>query len=1487
MYQSSSGAVEAFSRFCGSPFWDEFLTVNTTSPDLTVCFEKTVLVWLPCAFLWCFTAPSILLLHFSSKDSPPLQHSWLTNCKQLFSSLLFLVAMADFAHSIYQWQHDGLYIANVDFVMPGLLAASMVLHMVVTEQERLRGIRSSGVPFIFFMLLAIQALAALQTTIRNVIREGVSDDLYRLTTSCIYSGIVFLQFILHFFANPAQTCMPVADGPNPCPEYKLGFITRLFFWWYMRLGITGWKRALEFSDVWDLNPEDTCEKVMPLFESHWQQEVMKVRRSKAVAKADEAVGIPPKEPYEPSIALTIAKCFGSTYAWASGIKLLNDILLFAGPQILKWLIAFISSDDFPFWQGYFYAVLLFVVSMVRTLLMQQFVNEALRVGMRVRTAVTGIVYKKALTMSSASRRISTVGETVNLMSVDAQRLMDLASYLVYLWSAPFIIVLCMYFLWQELGPSVLAGVAVLILLLPLNAVIAHLTNKLQVSQMTFKDLRINVMNEILNGIKVLKLYAWEPFFQDKILDLREKELHVLKKSNYLGAVSIFTWTCAPFLVSLVSFMVYVLSDPSHVLTASKAFVSLALFNLIRFPLSVMPWTITLLVQSSVSLRRLRRYLMQADLDPNSVDHNSAEAAHIVVTDGNFKWDEISDAPTLANINLQLKEGTLTAIVGQVGAGKSSLMSAFLGEMERMMGKVHMRGKLAYVSQQAWIQNVTLRDNIVFNNDWDETWYHKVIDACALEPDLDVLPGGDLTEIGERGINLSGGQKQRVSVARAVYSDADIFLLDDPLSAVDAHVGKHMFGRVISASGLLNNKTRVLVTHGVSFLPEVDSIVVIRGGRISEVGSFEQLLSCNGAFAEFLRNYLTNPENEDVITDSEDPDIVEEILQKVAPGYDRQASRPESSMDEDHLIPESALRQQSGNIQVNGKANVKLLPSVGDKLIDEEKAETGNVSLAVFKMYFKAVSTPIVSIIFLSYLLANAAQVGSSIWLSAWSTDQPLDDGSQDIPLRNMRLAVYAALGTLQSLFVLSSAIGIALGVMFASRSLHRDMLRNMFRSPMSFFDTTPLGRIVNRFSKDIDVVDNIIPMSLQNWLFCVFYVFGTLFLISYGTPIFAAAIPPLAVLYWFIQRIYVASSRQLKRLESISRSPIYSHFSETVTGASTIRAFQVQERFILDNEARIDNNQKCYFAIIMGNRWLAVHLEAIGNLIIFFSALFTVIGKQMGEIDPGLAGLSISNSLGLIQALNWAVRFTSELETNIVAVERVKEYSETPNEVGIVGRTGAGKSSLILSLFRIIEASEGAIHIDGRNIAEMGLHELRSKLTVIPQDPMLFSGSLRMNLDPFSWHSDGAVWRAIEHAHLKAFVMSLPAGLQYEISEGGENLSVGQRQLVCLARALLRKTKVLILDEATAAIDLETDDLIQATIRQAFANCTVLTVAHRLNTIMDSTRVMVLDNGMLKEFDTPENLLQDKNSIFYSMAREAGIVGRSHSLLPDTENIAT
>ncbi|KAK2171195.1 hypothetical protein NP493_1094g03011 [Ridgeia piscesae] len=1111
------------------------------------------------------------------------------------------------------------------------MLATFIIHC-----EFRKGIISGGVLFFFWLLVSFLGIVQFRSNILHMENPAQGDpDKFSVVTFSISYGLAFAQLLLTLFPDVAarpeyrrtdteREPLVGRDTPskqNVSPEIIAPFWLRMTFLWITKITM----KYSAPSEVYPINNTKTNTPIKP-----------------------------------PSIWRAIIRAFGGYYALGGVFLLCHDLCMLISPQILNLLITFIRSKDPMAWKGYFYVAAMFVVACTSSMFMQNHWHIGYATGLRLRTAVVGVIYRKALRMSTSARRETSVGEIVNLMSVDAQKLQDAPPFLHLIWSAPLVVALCMYFLWQQLGPSAMAGLLFVLFMIPFSVAFAEKMRKLQ----------------------VLKLYAWENPFQEKITEIRKKEIQTLKTAAYLHASIAISWSMAAYLMALVSFGSYVLSSPDNVLDANRAFVSLALFNVMSVPISMLPNAVSDAVQAYVSICRINKFLRSEELDEDNVRHDPLTKEAIKIDNGVFSWSR-DEKPALTN---------LVAVVGQVGSGKSSLVSALLGEMELMEGRVNVRGSLAYVPQQAWIQNATVKDNILFSKAFSQSAYQKVIDACALGPDLDILPGGDETEIGERGINLSGGQKQRVSLARAVYQDCRVYLLDDPLSAVDAHVGRHIFDQVVGPNGLLKRKTRLLVTHSVAYLQQMDTIVVLKNGEISEMGTFQELLLHGAAFAEFT----------------------------------------------------PLLEVEKGN----------------ERLTEHEQVLSGSVKMSVFSKYLRACGYVFWPGVIAWWLLFVGTTSVTNIWL---------------------------ILGTLGQMFA------IAVGTVKASRVLHTRLLCRMLRAPMSFFDTTPVGRIVNRFSKDIDTVDVNIPYTIR------------------------VLVSSLA------RRFYISSSRQLRRIDSILRSPIYAHFGETVTGCSSIRAFGQQERFIKRSDFLVDENQKSYFLSIM---WLAVSLDFIATCIVLFAGLFAVLARD--TTSGGLAGLSVSSAL----------------------------------QVGIVGRTGAGKSSMTLALFRIIEAAAGCIVIDDQVIGKMGLHDLRSKLTIIPQDPVLFTGPLRVNLDPFEQYTDEEVWRSLEHAHLKDFVTSLLLGLQHDCAEGGENLrggqsvclalfvaseprlyhlltrsySVGQRQLICLARALLRKSKILVLDEATAAVDLETDDFIQATIRTEFADSTVITIAHRLNTIMDYDR---------------------------------------------------
>uniref|UniRef100_A0A8C3D6H7 ABC-type glutathione-S-conjugate transporter n=1 Tax=Cairina moschata TaxID=8855 RepID=A0A8C3D6H7_CAIMO len=1296
----------------------------------TWCFEKTVVAWIPCAYLWISFPFYYMYLRYKNKSYIRMSHIFKT--KMVLGFLLVMLCFSNVFFVLWEIS-QGIPRTPAFFISPAVLGITMILAMFLTQVERMMGIQSSGILLIYWLLSFLSAVVMFSSKIQHGL-ERVSE--------------IIIQ------KNPWYFCI------SGISSVRHGFI---------------------------------------------------------------------------------------------------NILLLSCSLFLE----FIEDQEAPSWHGYFYAFIMVLLACLQTMFEQRYMYMCLVLGLKLKTVVTGLVYRKILIMSNASRKAVTVGEIVNLISVDVQKLMDLIIYFNGTWLAPIRIIICFVFLWQLLGPSALTSIAVFLFLLPLNFMITKKRSHFQVHFMKHKDERAKLTNAILSDIKVIKLYGWEKTFMEKVLGIRKQELKALKRSQILFSHMV-CFFFAPFQIAFVMFAVYTLVDNTHILDAQKAFVSLTLINILNTAHSFLPFSINAVVQVNCRICFFffffffffgHNCFLDTTIESVLFSPYILVQASITIRNGTFCWSK-ETSPCLRRIDLTVPQGSLIAIVGQVGAGKSSLLSALLGELEQTDGCMTMKGTAAYVPQQAWIQNASVEDNILFGNEMDEAWFNSVVDACALQPDLESFPAGQKSEIGEKGINISGGQKQRVNLARAVYQKASIYLLDDPLSAVDAHVGQHIFEHVLGPNGLLRNKTRVLVTHTIGILHQVDNIVVLVDGMISEIGSYQELLQRNGAFAEFLHSHSTAEE-------------------KACSGF-------------------------PGNL---------------DKLElffpDLSVACFLNVNTSIYAAYLKATGIPLCVYIVLLFMCQQALSFFRGYWLSMWTND-PVYNGTQQHT--ELRVGVFGALGVIQAVCRFVSTAAVLLGGVIASHKLFLQLLRNVGRSPMVFFEQTPIGNLLNRFSKEMDAIDSIIPDKLKSLLGFLFNLLEIYLVIIVATPKAAMAIVPLTVFY---AHFYVITSCQLRRMEAASRSPIYSHISETFHGSSVIRAYKDQERFILKSNFLVDENQRICFAGAVADRWLATNLEFLGNSIVLFAALFATVGRN--HLSPGTAGFSISYALQITGVLNWMVRSWTEIENNIVSVERVKEYSRTPKEapwtlngklqgqvwltegriefrnyslryrpnlelalkcinltingkekIGITGRTGAGKSTLAVGLLRLVEAAEGAILIDGQDIAQLGLHDLRTKITVIPQDPVLFSGTLRMNLDPLNQYTDADIWTALELTQLKNFVADLPDQLEYKCTDRGENLSAGQKQLVCLARALLQKAKVLILDEATAAVDLETDLQIQSALRTQFKESTVLTIAHRINTIMDCDRILVLDNGQISEFDTPEQLIAQKG-LFYRLMEESGL----------------
>ncbi|PPD68207.1 hypothetical protein GOBAR_DD34916 [Gossypium barbadense] len=1162
-------------------------------------------------------------------------------------------------------------------------------------------------------------------------------------------GILLLVYLPDLDPYPGYTPMrtefvddagyeEIPGGEEICPERHVNIFSKIFFSWMSPLMEQGYKKPITEKDVWKLDTWDRTVTLNNKFQKCWAEES---RRPK------------------PWLLRALNGSLGGRFWWGGFWKIFNDLSQFVGPLILNRLLQSMQEGD-PAWIGYIYAFSIFVGVALGVLCEAQYFQNVMRVGFRLRSTL------------------------------------QICQSLHTLWSAPFRITFAMVLLYQQLGVASLLGALMLVLLFPVQTVVISRMQKLSKEGLQRTDKRIGLMNEVLAAMDTVKCYAWENSFQSKVQNVRDDELSWFRKASLLGACNGFMLNSIPVVVTVVSFGLFSLLGGD--LTPARAFTSLSLFSVLRFPLFMLPNVITQVVNANVSLKRLEELFLTEErvLLPNPP--LDPELPAIQIRDGFFSWDSKAERPTLSNINLDIPVGSLVAVVGSTGEGKTSLISAMLGELPPISeASVVVRGKVAYVPQVSWIFNATVRDNILFGSSFESARYEKALDVTALRHDLELLPGGDLTEIGERGVNISGGQKQRVSMARAVYSNSDVYIFDDPLSALDAHVARQVFDKCVK--GELRGKTRVLVTNQLHFLSQVDRIILVHEGMVKVEDSLSRFMvqECIGRFmGEILR-------------------------------------------------------------------------------------------------------------------------VSSSTWLSSWT-----DQSTTKMHGPGYYNLIYSLLSFGQVLVTLVNSYWLIISSLYAAKRLHDAMLTSILRAPMTFFHTNPLGRIINRFAKDLGDIDRNVAPFVNMFLGQVSQLLSTFVLIGVVSTMSLWSIMPLLVLFYAAYLYYQSTAREVKRLDSVTRSPVYAQFGEALNGLSTIRAYKAYDRMADMNGKSMDNNIRFTLVNMSSNRWLAIRLETLGGLMIWFTATFAVMQNGRAQNQQEYAstmGLLLSYALNITSLLTAVLRLASLAENSLNAVERVGTYIELPSEapliiensrpppawpssgsikfedvvlryrpelppvlyglsftispsdkVGIVGRTGAGKSSMLNALFRIVELERGRILIDGCDIAKFGLMDLRKVLGIIPQAPVLFSGTVRFNLDPFSEHNDADLWEALERAHLKDVIRRNSLGLYAEVSEAGENFSVGQRQLLSLARALLRRSKILVLDEATAAVDVRTDALIQKTIREEFKSCTMLIIAHRLNTVIDCDRILLLDSGRVLEYDTPEELLSNEGSSFSKMVQSTG-----------------
>lgn len=1390
---------------------------------------------------------------------------------------------------------------------------------------------------------------------------------------------------------------PVPDCKSPSREHKAGLFSRITFQWMAPLMSVGYKRPLEPNDVWSVNPDRAADVLTAKLKTAFDTRVRSGQNNPLLWALHETF---------------------FTEFWIGGfLNLLATIITVLSPFTLRFLIQFATdaynanlqgTEPPPIGRGMGLAVGILCMQICQSLGINHFLYRGMMIGGQSRGVLIGMIFEKAMTISERARAgtdekslncnvqekaskkkksrpkrgpsdmIASMessgwanGRIVNLMSVDTYRIDQASGMFHMVWTSPIMILITLALLLVNLTYSALSGFALLVVGLPLLTRFIRSLFRRRKAINAFTDQRVSLTQEILQNVRFVKYFGWESSFLGRLRDLRAIEIRniqvLLAMRNAINAVSL----SLPVFASMLSFITYSLTN--HDLAPAEVFSSLAMFNGLRFPLNLLPLIIGQIVDAWSSLKRIQDFLLAEDAEENITWYPEGDHA-LELKNASFTWERSqttekkeSDKEKMAfagekaikrggnkpagnkkenfvppsessghtpeqgnsgnistlvpndetpsfqlkDLNLVIGRNELVAVIGGVGSGKSSLLAAMAGDMRRTAGEVVLGASRALCPQYAFIQNATVRDNILFGKPLDKNWYQKVVEACGLKQDLDMLPAGDQTEIGERGITISGGQKQRLNIARAIYFDADIVIMDDPLSAVDAHVGRHIFNQAIL--GLLKDKSRVLATHQLWVLSRCDRIVWMDAGKIQAIDTFDNLMRDYEAFRELMESTTLEEKKEENKSNTEE-------------GED----------------PKKVKKRQK---------------KAGALLMQAEERAIASVPWSTYKAYIEASGSFLnAPLLLLLLIISQGGNIITSLWLSWWTGDKwGLPNG--------VYIGVYSALGFSQALFMFFFSLGLTILGTRSSKYLLRQAVSRVLRAPMSFFDTTPLGRITNRFSRDVDVMDNNLSDAIRMYAFTLSMIISVFTLIIAYFYWFAIALGPLFLLFLFAASYYRASAREVKRFESVLRSHVFAKFSEGLSGAASIKAYGLTQRFADDLRTSIDEMNAAYYLTFSNQRWLSIRLDAIGNTLVFTVAILVVTSRF--DVPPYIGGLVLSYILAIVQMLQFTVRQLAEVENGMNAVERLLYYGNRLEEeaplhtipvrenwpekgeivfedvqmryraglplvlkglsmhvqggerIGIVGRTGAGKSSIMSTLFRLVELDSGHITIDGIDISTIGLHDLRSRLAIIPQDPTLFKGTVRSNLDPFGEYTDLELWSALRQADLvqdyereqpqdnangpatsltpspstTSVSETSPSGqsqlqqqqhyihLDSPVIEDGLNFSLGQRQLMALARALVRNARIIVCDEATSSVDVETDDRIQATMARAFRGRTLLVIAHRLRTILSYDRICVLDQGRIAELGTPLELWsinRDKpeartEGIFRGMCERSGI----------------
>ncbi|KAF5286347.1 hypothetical protein FQR65_LT12641 [Abscondita terminalis] len=1158
-------------------------------------------------------------------------------------------------------------------------------------------------------------------------------------------------------------------------------------------------------------------------------------------------------------------CFGFDYVCIALCILCNEILIkpmqiLSLGQLVDFFIT--ETEDSDKNDAYFYAAKLVVFALVAVIIEQPMVMGGYHLGIKMRIACCSLIYRKAIKLSKAAFDMTTTGQMVNLISNDLKHFERFSLLSMFIWIGPLETIFLSYFMYKEVGYSSIIGIMFIFVFIPLHFYMGKFLSRYREKSASRTDERIRLMNEIVTSISVIKMQTWEKAFVKLISLYRKLEMKAIQKSAYLSRIYSACAGLNSRIALFITILSYVLAN--NQINAKQVFVLTGFYNLLKQAMATFfPIGISLTAETNVCLKRITNFLLLEETLMVSQKIDIQDDA-ISLKNVSARWNKQSQH-ALQNINLNIAVGKLTAIIGPVGSGKSSLLNIILREMPVVDGEILINGEISYSTQESWLFHDSVQQNILFGSNLNHQRYRDVVNACSLQTDFQHFAYADSTMVKERGASLSGGQRARINLARAVYKNADIYLLDDPLSAVDAQVGKEIFENCIR--NYLKGKTVVLVTHQLQYLANVDHIVVLDKGLVIAQGSCSDLQKSGVDFTKYLS-----------------PEVVE----------------PE----------EINFTEKEDNLKVSVSKNV-----VKQTAEPRESRSSGSVSGSVYKKYIRCGGNYLIlGGIVASFISVQVLLSGSDYFLAHWVNIEQKDQKNRNDEsdrLRHVYLTVYSGLIVVLILMSVVRAIVYTISCINASVELHNKMFLNVIRAPLQFFLSNPSGRILNRFSKDIGAIDELLPMNIMDTVSVGFLVLGVVVVTSIVNAWLILPAVLTGIIFYFIRVIYIGTSRSVKRLEGVTKSPMIEHLNLTLQGLATIRAAGAQKFLIDEFDNRHDLNTCASYLFWATAKAFGFWLDLF--CVVYMAAVTLSALLSDSEKLGGNVGLIISQTLMLTQLFQYGMRQVTEMENQMTSVERILEYDnikleelnensknvdhkwpengkiqfinlslsyfkDTPHvlknvslqisplqKVGVVGRTGAGKTSLIYALFRLADI-EGTILIDDVDTKNVGLSQLRSKISVIPQEPVLFSGSLRNNLDPFEEYTDDVLWDALEKVALK----DLFSGLDSEVSEGGSNFSVGQRQLLCLARTILRKNKILILDEATANVDHRTDALIHNTIRNQFTSCTVVVIAHRLETIIDSEKILVMDSGQAVEFDDPYVLLQNVDGVFFKMVDGTG-----------------